>query len=76
MSNLQYEQLVPGEVAWANKTAFEPLGAIACIAVGRDASLAELLNGTVKFTADTIIYDQSGVEIDTVDLLSLVEGEE
>lgn len=75
MSNLQYEQLVPEEVVRTKQTTFEPLGAIACIAVGRDASLAELLNGTVRFTADTIIYDQSGVEIDAVDLLSLVDGE-
>lgn len=50
------------------------IGACVSIQLGQDVSLADLLTGTVPFSESSRIYDQSGVEIDTAELLTHVEA--
>lgn len=66
-----YETLAVGPT----QSTAEAIGGVACITLGQEISLVQLLDGTIPFTAETLIYERSGAQIDAAELLTHVEWE-
>lgn len=51
------------------------LGAQAVVQLSQELSFADIFTGRVLINADSIIYDRSGVQVDTAELLTYLETE-